>query len=114
MAVVLAFSLGCAEEKPPIPGVDEKSNTLRIVFNWPGDDLASRQELENRDRIAQRIGQEGIGTMIRSGTGMGWMDLVVAVEDPESARRDIERIVRDLSPDSGFTIQGIQWPPALP
>ncbi len=103
--VVLVFGLGCAEDKPPIPATVENSNALRIIFNWPGDDLASRQELEIRDRIAQRIVREGIGKIIRSGTGMGWMDLVVAVDDTGIARGKIEPILRTLSPDSGFTIQ---------
>jgi hypothetical protein len=103
--VVLVFGLGCTEDKPPLPATDAQSNTLRIVFTWPGDDLASRQELEIRNRIAQRIVREGVGKIIRSGTGMGWMDLVVEVEDTGIARREIEPIVRNLSPDSGFTIQ---------
>ncbi len=105
VAVVLAFGLGCTEDKPPMPASDAQSNTLRIVFTWPGDDLASRQELEIRDRISQRIVQEGIGKIIRSGTGMGWMDLVVRVEDRESARREIDQIVRELSPDASYSIQ---------
>jgi len=36
---------------------------------------------------------------------MGWMDLVVRVEDRESARREIDQIVRELSPDSSYSIQ---------
>ena len=105
LAVVLAFGLGCAEDKPPAPAIDVINTTLRIVFSWPGDDLATRQELEIRDRIARQIALEGIGEIIRSGTGMGWMDLVVAVKEREIARRQIEQIVRAQSPDLVFTIQ---------
>ena len=67
--------------------------------------MADRQELALRDRIGQRIVNENIGKIVRSGTGMGWMDIVVTVEDSVSNSYRIEQIVKELLPDSGYTIQ---------
>ena len=102
--VLMVFALGCAEDRPPDMTNHADRRTLRIVFKWPGDDMAGRKALEDRDRIARRIVQAGIGKLIRSGTGMGWMDILVEVDDRESARTEIEQIVRELSPDSKFDI----------
>jgi|GEM_PF-778030 len=103
-AVLMVFALGCAEDRPPDMTNHADRSTLRIVFKWPGDDMAGRQALEARDRITRRIVQAGIGRLIRSGTGMGWMDILVEVDNRESARTEIEQIIRELSPDSKFNI----------
>ena len=67
--------------------------------------MADLRELALRDRIAQRIVNENIGKIVRTGTGMGWMDIVVTVEDSVSNHSRIEQIVKELLPDSGYTIQ---------
>jgi hypothetical protein len=100
-----AFGLNCTEEKLPGSALRKNGDRLTIVFRWPGDDMANRQQLENRDRIARRIKNEGIGRVVRAGTGMGWMELVVAVEDKQSARRKIEQIVNAQWPGARFSIQ---------
>ena len=99
------FVFGCADDTPSVPSGNTNHGPLKIVFSWPGDDMADRQALEIRDRIAQRITSDGIGKILRAGTGMGWMDLVVDVEDKQAARRQIEQIVNDLWPGSRFSIQ---------
>ena len=100
-----AFCFGCIEDSSSPLNTSIVSSHLRIVIKWPGDDMASRHELALRDRIAQRIVNENIGKIVRSGTGMGWMDIVVTVEDSESNSARIEQIVKVLVPDSGYTIQ---------
>jgi hypothetical protein len=66
---------------------------------WPGDDLASRQEIEIRDKIARTIEERGIGTVTRVGTEMGTMEIFVKVEKKEAARSEIQAIVREMAPD---------------
>ena len=105
VVALMSLGFGCAEDKPHIPQSDRASDKLRIVFKWAGDDMATRQELEMRERIVRQIEQEGFGKLIRMGTGMGWMDLVLALEDREDGRRNIEQVIRELSPDSGMTVQ---------
>jgi hypothetical protein len=98
---------GCGNEDPggrepasaPVSKSDAVGGLLHIVFKWPGDDFASRQELEIRDRIARTIEERGIGTVARVGTGMGTMEIVVKVEKKEAARPEIEAIVREMAPD---------------
>jgi len=98
---------GCSNEDPgsrePASGSVSRSDTVggsvHIVFKWPGDDFASRQELEIRDKIARTIEERGIGTVMRVGTGMGTMEIVVKVEKKETARPEIEAILREMAPD---------------
>ena len=105
--LILMFTLaaGCSDDESPISSTENTGNQLRIVIKWPGDDFASNQDLAIRDKIEQIISEKGLGKIVRSGTGMGWMDLVVEVTNKDSARIEIERIVKELSPNSEFTIQ---------
>ena len=105
LAGLFTIVLNCSEDNPAVSEGETNGDMLKIVFTWSGDDMASRQELETRDRIARRISAEGIGKIVRAGTGMGWMDLVVAVEDADGARRQIEQIIRELSPEARFSIR---------
>ena len=106
--VVCIFSascFGCTEDNPSPLNTSIVTSHLRVVIKWPGDDMADRQELALRDRIAQRIVNENIGKIVSSGTGMGWMDIVVTVEDSVSNSSRIQQIIKELVPDSGYTIQ---------
>ena len=112
---VLLFAGGCGEEKPTNevkkPAVHEETaarNTLRIVFKWPGDDFASRQDLAIRDKIGDLVRQRGVGNIIRAGTGMGWMDILIAVEDKESAIPKLEAIIKETEPAIVFTIEDME------
>jgi hypothetical protein len=84
---------------------DAVGGSIHIVFKWPGDDFASRQQLEIRDKIAHAIEERGIGTVSSVGTGMGTMEIVVKVEKKETARSEIEAIVREIAPDMKSTIR---------
>jgi hypothetical protein len=96
----------CGNEDPvgrepgsaPVTTPEAVGGAIHIVFTWPGDDLASRQELEIRDKIARTIEERGIGTVTRVGTGMGTMEIVVKVEQKAAARSEIEEIVREIAP----------------
>jgi hypothetical protein len=102
--VFIAFFLACDDDRSSPPDTGDNNRIFRIVIKWYGDDMANRQELAMRDRIAQRIVQEKIGKIIRLGTGMGWMDIVVTVKASESIVVKLNQIVNELVPDSGYMI----------
>lgn len=104
-AVILTLLWSCSDEKPPSSVSRGQVKNLRLIIKWPGDDLASKQDLELRDKIEQRLVKQKVGNIMRSGTGMGWMDIVLEVKDTSRARTEIEAIVKAVAPDSKFAIQ---------
>lgn len=80
-------------------------NTLRVVIHWPGDDFASRQDIETRNEIESLIFERNVGKTISVGTGMGWMDIVVEVKDKQLARSSISEIMRIVAPTRKFTME---------
>lgn len=78
---------------------------LRLVIRWPGDDFASRQDIETQNRIQKLISERKVGRIISSATGMGWMDIVVKVKDKPVARSTISDIMRIAAPERKFTIE---------
>lgn len=114
MILVFCFitSLGCLNEQPPedtrpalLSSHEQTYNHLRIIIKWPGDDFATKQDLETRYKIEQLILEKRVGEIFRSGTGMGWMDINVKVRDKDSARIVIEEIINEISPGSKFAIE---------
>jgi hypothetical protein len=86
-------------------GMIHDKNTLRVVIHWPGDDFASRQEIATRDKIQRLISEKNVGKVIRVGTGMGWMDIVVEVQDKKTARSSISEIMRVVAPTRKFNME---------
>jgi hypothetical protein len=112
LGVIFLLVINCSNGDPSQrpPSSDSASGrqpdkNLRILFRWPGDDFATKQRLENRDKIVSLISKRQIGRVIQSGTGMGWMDIVVEVAEKENVRGNIEKIIREISPDAKFTIR---------
>jgi hypothetical protein len=112
LVLVLVCLAGCSGEdavdkvpSPARPAKAEAVGVIHIVFKWPGDDFASLQELEIRDKIARTIEERGIGTVTSVGTGMGTMEIVVKVEQQKTARSGIEAITREIAPDMKSTIR---------
>ena len=81
------------------------SGMLRIVMRWAGDDFASQHQLAVRDEIARNIAESGRGIVLRTGTGMGWMDITVEAREDE-ARTAIESIVKEHAKGLAFSIEG--------
>lgn len=117
LLLVLVFlqAAGCgdkeptnAEKKPPVEGKTVTHKTLRIVFKWPGDDFASRQDLVIRDKIEKRIRERGVGKIIRAGTGMGWMDIFIEVKDKDIAIPELESIIKETGSERNFTIEDVK------
>ena len=91
--------------KPTERGMMRDENKLRVVIRWPGDDFASRQDIETRNRIESLILERKVGKIISVGTGMGWMDIAVEVKDKRVARSSISEIMRVAAPTRNFTIE---------
>ena len=109
---ILALIIGCNaadqpdETRQPHASSDIASDgKLRVIIRWYGDDFASKQDLALRDKLAAEIQQRHVGRVVRTGTGMGWMDIAVAVADISLARREIESIIAQIAPDVRYTIE---------
>jgi len=105
----------CSNDKPTenvnTPLISAHKDTkyiLKIIIKWPGDDFASKQDLEIRDKIEKRISEKRLGKIVQSGTGMGWMEIVVDVKGKDGAQGEIEGIIREISPNSKFEIKSEQ------
>lgn len=85
--------------------ISHDENKLRLVIRWPGDDFASRQDIETRNEIESLIFERKVGKIISVGTGMGWMDIVVEVKDKQIARSSISEIMRIAAPTRKFTLE---------
>jgi len=91
--------------KTPEREISHDKNKLRLVIRWPGDDFASKQDIETRNEIESLIFERKVGKIISVGTGMGWMDIVVEVKDKQIARSSILEIMRTVAPTQKFTIE---------
>lgn len=80
------------------------SGQLRIVIRWAGDDFASQHQLAVRDEIASTIAESGRGIILRTGTGMGWMDIIVEARE-DDARTVIEASVKKHAKGFAFRIE---------
>ncbi|MGA7145130.1 MAG: hypothetical protein WBY47_11550 [Desulfobacterales bacterium] len=111
LSALLAVT-GCSDNashkepaKTPERRMMHDGTTLRLVIRWPGDDFASRQDIETRDKIQILISERKVGKIISAGTGMGWMDIVVKVRDKQAARSSISRIMHAAAPTRKFAIE---------
>jgi hypothetical protein len=111
LAVVLTV-ISCSNDashketvKTSGPGRIHNESTLRVVIRWPGDDFASRQDIETRNKIQDLMVERNVGKVVRVGTGMGWMDIIVEVRDKKAARSSISDIMRIVAPERKYTIE---------
>jgi hypothetical protein len=111
IAVIFLLAVSCSNSDPSQatqssgqPSGNSPDKMLRILFRWPGDDFATKKQLEVRDRIGRLISDRQIGKVIQSGTGRGWMDIVIDVAEKENARAKIEKLIKEISPDANFNI----------
>jgi hypothetical protein len=77
---------------------------VRLVIRWGGDDLASKQDLELRSKLEGLIEHRHVGRVRRSGTGMGWMDVWVKVENKTEAKKALEAIMKEVAPQTDYSI----------
>lgn len=110
--MALLTIIGCSDDVPrgKIARTSERGtmldeNKLRVVIRWPGDDFASKQDIETRNKIESLILERKVGKIISVGTGMGWMDIAVEVKDKQVARSSISEIMHIVAPTRKFTIE---------
>jgi hypothetical protein len=108
----LLLIAGCSNSEPSdtgkTPSSSEDTQTrgeLRIVIRWGGDDFATKQDLQMRDSIEALIQERDVGEIVRSGTGMGWMDIWIRAKDKGEARRAVEAIMKEVAPHAKFSIE---------
>jgi hypothetical protein len=111
MAVIFMLVINCSNSDPSkgpyssdTANGNQPDKKLQILFRWSGDDFATKQQLEVRNKIELLISKRRIGKVIQSGSGMGWMDIVMEVKEKENAREKIEKTIKEISPDAKFTI----------
>jgi hypothetical protein len=104
-AIILTLLWSCSGGEPPGSVSEGPATHLRLIIRWPGDDMASKQDLAIRAKIEQGFVMKKVGNIVRSGTGMGWMDIVLEVKDKDRARTEIETIVKAIAPDANYAIQ---------
>jgi hypothetical protein len=105
LLILLGLVWNCSDAEPPASVRGRQGSYLRLVIKWPGDDPASKQDLALRDKIERRLMEKKVGKIVRTGTGMGWMDIVLKVNDPDSAQSEIEAVMKAIAPDAKFGIQ---------
>jgi hypothetical protein len=108
IACVLLSIIACSENRPSESNKEiEKPSgvrTLRIVFDLPGDDIGAPEYRDILDKIKDAILRNQAGVIVRSGFGMGTMDIVVrtAIEQPTEK---LSRIVLSQFPRAKFRIE---------
>ena len=110
--IVVIFLFGCSNDNPQDKTIHSlksdnmrSDSNVRLVINWPGDDFASKQDLETRDKIEGLIVERKVGKIVRVGTGMGWMDISIAVKDKRFAQTVIKEIIKIVAPTVNFSIE---------
>jgi hypothetical protein len=105
LVLLFAFAAVSCTSDEDSQSKGQRGGMLRIVMRWAGDDFAAQQDLAIRAQIAQYLVDSGAGKLVRTGTGMGWMDIVIEVQNKERARREIAAIVKRIAPGFRLTIE---------
>ena len=103
--LILSAAVSCTRDEDGQSKDQPGNGMLRIVMRWAGDDFAARQDLAIRDQVAQHLVDSGAGKLVRTGTGMGWMDIVIEVQNKERAKRKIIAAVKRIAPGFRLTIE---------
>ena len=106
MALTAMSSLSCSRndgEIQPATTAGYQVGQYRIEFSLPGDDFASIQELEDINRIKERIIRQAAGEIIYTGSGMGTITILLKVHNQESLK-NIDAIIRQEYPHARYFI----------
>lgn len=78
--------------------------TVRIVFDLPGDDIGSPEARALLEKARAALAAGGVSDIVRSGFGMGTLEIVVrvAAERPAEYCRGV--IIREL-PEAKFRVE---------
>ena len=103
--LILSAAVSCTRDEDGQSKDQPGNGMLRIVMRWAGDDFATQQDLAIRDHVARDLVDSGTGKLVRTGTGMGWMDIVIEVQNEERARQEILAIAKQIAPGFQLTIE---------
>jgi len=104
--MLLACSDRASKEKPE-GETPASAKAYEIVFSFPGDDFASRHDILTIDWIKTQITKEGIGEVLRIGSGMGYMSMVFKPKDGSSLD-SLKKIVLELYPEARYRIESAE------
>jgi hypothetical protein len=111
IACILLCMTAFTENKSPELNkkIEERSGvtTIRIVFSLPGDDIGSPEYRNILDKIMDSIIRSEAGVILRSGFGMGTMDIVIrtSIEQPTEK---LSRIVLSQFPKAKYRIEELR------
>ncbi len=89
--------------------VEERSGakTLRIAFSLPGDDIGSPEYRDVLNKISDSIIRSEAGVIVRSGFGMGTMDIVIRTSIDHPTEK-LSRIVLTQFPKARYRIEELK------
>lgn len=90
-----------AEKKNREPSGEQ---IIGIKFSFPGDDIGSPENRAVLHQITASIKSRGAGEILRSGFGMGNMELVVKLKGEESIN-GIKEIINEIYPAANYSIK---------
>lgn len=111
IACILLSIIACTENKSSefSKKIGERSGvkTIRIVFSLPGDDIGSPEYRDILDKIRDSIIRSEAGVIVRTGFGMGTMDIVIrtSVEQPT---KELRRIIFSQFPKAKYRIEELK------
>ena len=102
----LVLTLSCSREIADTGGGEDavERGGIAIVFDLPGDDFASPEDLDRRNAIAAAVVEQGVGEVMSTGSGMGSMRIVVRMM-PDASTATLMNIIRDIYPEARYRIE---------
>jgi hypothetical protein len=98
---------GCSERSPEHKQKEAKNGATdeyKIIFQLSGDDFASLDEIRVINRIGAKVESQGIGEVVRTGSGMGNMTIVFKLHK-EKSLGSIKDIVHEVYPKAAYRIE---------
>jgi hypothetical protein len=72
---------------------NDRRQRVRVNLKLAGDGMATPEELHVRHALEDEIERRRIGSVTDAGSGFGWADFQVAVDDTERAAEQIRALI---------------------
>lgn len=103
----LIILAGCSERSPKQKQKEAKgsaTNIYQIFFYLSGDDFASLDEMEILNRVKRLVVSRGIGEVMNTGSGMGYMTFAFRLQK-DGSLDSVRDIVHEVYPRAGYRIE---------